>query len=62
MVFRYVFFIVICIQVAVADGTILLVGKRMNLVIGIQIKGEEFPGEVADMEVGALMTWEIIGN
>jgi hypothetical protein len=48
--------------VAVVDGMILLVGERMNLVIGIQIKGEEFPVEVADMEVGVLMTWEITGN
>jgi hypothetical protein len=40
----------------------LLVGKRMSLVIGIQIKGEEFLGEVAGMEVGVSMTWETTGN
>jgi hypothetical protein len=57
MVFYYVFGNVICgVQVAAVDGMTLLVGKRMNLVIGIQIKGEEFLGEVVDMEVGVLMT------
>jgi hypothetical protein len=62
MVFHYVFGNVICIQAAVVAGMTLLVGKRMNLVIGIRIKGEEFLGEVADMEVGVLMTWETTGN
>jgi hypothetical protein len=50
------------IQVAVVDGMTLLIGKRMILVIGIQIKGEECLEEVAGMEVGILMTWEITGN
>jgi hypothetical protein len=62
MVFCSVFGNVICIQVAVVGGMTLPVGKRMNLAIGIQIKGEEFLGEVADEEAGVLMTWETTGN
>jgi hypothetical protein len=50
-----------CIQVAVAVGMTLPVGKRMNLVTGIQIKGEECH-EVAGMEVEMLMMWETTGN
>lgn len=53
---------VTCIQVAVVDGMTLLVGKRMNLVIGIRIRGEECLVELAGMEVGVLMTWETTGN
>jgi hypothetical protein len=51
-----------CIQVAVAVGMTLLVGKRMNLLIGIQIKGEECHEEVVGMEVGILMMQETTGN
>jgi hypothetical protein len=51
-----------CIQVAVADGMALPIGKRVNLVIGIQIKGEECLEEVAGMEIEILMTWETTGN
>jgi hypothetical protein len=40
----------------------LLIGKRMNLVIGIQIKEEEFLGEATDMGVEILRTWETTGN
>lgn len=52
----------IYVQVAIVDGMTLLVGKRMNLVIGIQIKGEEFLGETTDMGTGILRTWETTGN
>ena len=51
-----------CIQVAVAVGMTLLIGKRMNLVTGIQIKGEECHEEVAGMEEGILMMRETTGN
>jgi hypothetical protein len=61
-VFHYVCSNIIYAQVAVVDGMILLVGKRMNLVIGIQIKGEDFLGEATDMGVGVLRTWETTGN
>ena len=58
----YVYSNIMCIQVAVAVGMTLLIGKRMNLVIGIQIKGEECHEEVAGMEVGILMMRETTGN
>jgi hypothetical protein len=48
--------------VAVVGGMTLLVGRRMNLVTGIQVKGEEFLGEATDMEIGVLRTREITGN
>jgi hypothetical protein len=51
-----------CVQVAVAVGMTLLVGKRMNLLIGIRIKGEESHEEVADMEVGIFLMRETTGN
>jgi len=51
-----------CIQVAVAVGMTLTVGKRMNLVTGILIKGEECHEEVGGMEVGILMMGETTGN
>jgi hypothetical protein len=62
MVFCYVYDNAFYVQVAVVDGMTLLVGERMNLVIGIQIKGEEFLGEAADMEVEVLRIWETTGN
>ena len=57
----YVYSNIMCIQVAVAVG-MTLIGKRMNLVTGIKIKGEECHEEVAGMEVGILMMWETTGN
>lgn len=60
--FCYGYSNVINVQVAVVGGMTLLVGRRMNLVTGIQVKGEEFLGEATDMEVGVLRTWEITGN